>query len=33
MFKFLAKYEFPANYPSLKNFIIEILSTLANSDI
>lgn len=33
MFKFLAKYEFPSNYPSLKSFIIEILSSLAKSDI
>lgn len=33
MFKFLAKFEFPSNYPALKKFIIEILSTLANSDI
>ena len=33
MFKFLSRYEFPNSYPSLKSFILEILSTLAKSDI
>jgi hypothetical protein len=33
IFKFLAKYEFPSNYQSLKNFILLILKTLSNCDI
>jgi|688.fasta_scaffold808168_1 hypothetical protein len=33
IFKFLAKYEFPSNYQSLKNFILLILTTLSNCDI
>lgn len=33
IFKFLAKHEFPTNYEALKNFMLQILGSLANSDI